>query len=365
MAGGVSSVEGRRPGRTQARAGSHVSQIAKESEHSRPPGMIDVARLAGVSSQTVSRVLRDHPHVSEETRSRVMDAVNALEYRRNNAARALSSGRSRLLGLIQLRVSSYSRAAFADGVEAEALRAGYTVTTGTAESADPAAVADAISRAIDQGVEGVIIAVQVSNAHDRLDRLTHTIPCVTVDGLLRAGPDIVTLDQVEVGRLATEHLLGLGHDTVWHVAGPGGWHDTSGRTQGWRDALVAADREVPPVLHGDWSARSGYDSGQVLGRIPTATAVFAASDDMAFGVLRALHEAGRRVPDDVSVVGVDDIPLAEYSVPPLTTVAQPFAHLGRRSVRSLLEALNEPDSGADMAPPALELIVRGSTAPRA
>lgn len=344
---------------------SEVSRSAGGAKAGGPPGMQDVAHLAGVSPQTVSRVLSDHPNVREETRRKVLAAVHTLDYRRNNAASALSSGHSRTLGLIQLRISSYSRLAFAYGVEEEAARKGYAVNSITAKSSAPGAVADAISRLIDQGVEGIIVAVQLADDHDRLERLKKTVPCVTIDGLVNPSRDVVALDQIKIGRIATQHLLDLGHETVWHIAGPTDWHDAGGRARGWRETLEAAGRDVPPILHGDWSSKSGYRNGLVLGRIPEATSVFVASDDMAFGVLRALYELGRKVPADFSVVGVDDIPLAEYSVPPLTTVSQPFRQLGQLAVDSILDTLDVKRTLVEVSGPATaiepRLVVRAST----
>ncbi|MEV6122990.1 LacI family DNA-binding transcriptional regulator [Streptomyces sp. NPDC052077] len=327
--------------------------------------MTDVARLAGVSAQTVSRTLAGHPHVRPETRARVLAAVGQLSYRRNNAARALSSGRSRTIGVVTLRTTFASRAGLALGVETAARAAGYAVSGATTASPDAAAVTEALTRLVDQGVEGVVLCVPLVRASPALERLTRAVPTVTVDGARTAATEVVAVDQAQVARLATRHLTDLGHESVWHVAGPGEWLDASARRTAWQDALRERGLTAPPVLEGDWTPESGYRNGLLLGRIPEATAVFAASDEMAFGVIRALRELGRRVPEDVSVVGVDDIALAAYCAPGLTTVAQPFTAVGALAVARLLRRVGGAAEAAGAARPEPVLVVRASTAPAA
>jgi DNA-binding LacI/PurR family transcriptional regulator len=329
----------------------------------RVPAMADVARLAGVSAQTVSRTLSGNPSVQPETRARVLAAVEQLGYRRNNAARALSSGRSRAIGVISLRTGFYSRSAVAVGIETTAADAGYIVNSVTTPSLDAAEIEAAMSRLADQGVEGIVLAVPLISTSRAIDELTRAVPTITIDGSRTASTQVVAVDQREVGRIATRHLLELGHETVWHVAGPPQWLDASSRAQGWRDALADAGREAPPEITGDWSPESGHRAGQLLARIPEVTAVFVASDEMAFGVARAFAEHGRAIPDDVSIVGVDDIPLAEFCSPALTTVAQPFGDVGRVAVEHLLHAIAHPDAVPPAESIAPRLIVRASTAP--
>ncbi len=325
--------------------------------------MADVARVAGVSAQTVSRVLSGHPNVHERTRVRVLAAVEQLGYRRNNAARVLSSGRSRTIGVVTMRNHSSSGGRITAGIENAALAVGYTVSVATTPSLDTSAVEAALSRLADQDVEGVVLAVPLIHTNRRIEQLTESVPTVTVDGSRTAATEVVAMDQARVAELATRHLLDLGHHSVWHVAGPAQWLEAVERREGWRLTLEAAGRPVPPVLEGDWSPASGYRNGLVLGRVPDVTAVFVASDEMAFGLLKALHETGRRVPEDISVVGVDDIDLAEYGRPPLTTVAQPFGEMGALAVTHLLRSITAPDTLPE--PPTVEprLVVRSSTAP--
>jgi DNA-binding LacI/PurR family transcriptional regulator len=325
--------------------------------------MADVARAAGVSAQTVSRTLAGHPNVREHTRAKVLAAVEQLGYRKNDAARVLSSGRSRSLGVVTLQTGFYSRTALTVGIERAAHAAGYTVSTATTASLDTAAIEAALLRLAEQHVEGVVLAVPLIHVSPRIERLTDAVPTIAIDGSRTAATEVVAVDQSRVAELATRHLLELGHETVWHVGGPREWLDARSRSRGWRQTLEQAGRTVPPELAGDWSPASGYRNGLVLGKIPDVTAVFVASDEMAFGVVRALHELERRVPAEVSVVGVDDIPLAEYCSPSLTTVAQPFAQMGALAVGHLLRHVDDPAAPPEPAAVEPELRVRASTGP--
>ncbi|GAA1737507.1 LacI family DNA-binding transcriptional regulator [Isoptericola hypogeus] len=323
--------------------------------------MSEVARVAGVSAQTVSRVLSDHPNVNAATRAKVRAAVERTGYRRNRLARALVTGRSRIVGVVTHETDAYSTSAILLGVQTAARAAGYFVSTATTSSLSAAPIAQAVGRLMDQGVDGLVIAVPVREDAS-LGDVTRDLPTVVVDGMRASATEVVAIDQVEAGRVATEHLLALGHQTVWHVAGPESWNDAIGRTSGWRAALEDAGREVPPVLYGDWTPGSGYRNGALVGRMPEVTALFVASDEMAFGAIRALVELGRRVPDDVSVVGMDDIALAAYASPPLTTVRQPFHDMGRRAVEHVLALVADPETVHEPEVVHPQLVVRGSTA---
>lgn len=335
--------------------------MARKTAGTRPPGMLDVARVAGVSAQTVSRVLGGHPNVTDRTRVKVEAAVDQLGYRKNNAARMLSSGRTHALGVVLLQTHFYSRTAITVGIEEAATAAGYTVSAATTSSLDTEEIEAALSRLADQRVEGVILALPLLRTSRAIEDFAAETPTIAIDGSRARKSEVVAIDQGHIARLATEHLLELGHKTVWHVSGPKEWQDAASRADGWRSTLLQAGVTPPPILEGDWSPASGYRNGLILGRIDEATAVFVASDEMAFGVIRALHELGKSVPDDVSVVGVDNIELAEYCSPSLTTVAQPFAKIGQHAVNHLLQAIaspgTEPESG-DIRP---VLMIRAST----
>ncbi|WP_045745290.1 LacI family DNA-binding transcriptional regulator [Actinoplanes rectilineatus] len=326
----------------------------------RQPSMADVARAAGVSAQTVSRTLRDSPNVNPETRQRVLAAVEQLGYRFNSAAKMLSSGRSHTIGLVLLQSGGYySRSAVTAGVEAAAGEAGYAVSIATIAGLDTGLMERSLGKLADQGVDGIVIAVPLISVTQKMEDITRDIPTVTVDGSRTAGARVLGIDQREAGRVATQHLLDLGHRQVWHVAGPDEWIEARQRRQGWQECLAVAGVEAPPVLEGDWSPDSGFRQGQILAMIPEVTAIFAASDEMAFGVIRALRERGRTVPDDVSIVSVDDIALAAYCAPPLTTVRQDFYASGAAAVSLLLQA-PDPVDDAVIEPPLLS--VRSSTA---
>ncbi|MFE7979045.1 LacI family DNA-binding transcriptional regulator [Streptomyces shenzhenensis] len=332
----------------------------EDTARQRQPSMADVARIAGVSAQTVSRALRGSPNVNPETRRRVLAAVEQAGYRFNSAARALSSGRSHTIGLVLLASGGYySRSAVTAGVESAAGAAGYAVSIATISALDVGLMESALARLADQGVDGLVIAVPLISVTKKMEDITGDIPTVTLDGSRTAGARVLGIDQMEAGRIATQHLLDLGHRQVWHVSGPDEWIEARQRRQGWRECLEAAGIEAPPPLEGDWSPGSGYRQGQIIAMIPEVTAVFVASDEMAFGVIRALRERGRSVPEDVSIVSVDDIALAAFCAPPLTAVRQDFFAYGAAAVTLLLQG----DTVGEEPVSTPTLSVRSSTAP--
>jgi len=324
--------------------------------------MADVAQLAGVSHQTVSRVLHDSPHVSPDTRERVLSAMRQLDYRPNTVAQALVTGRSRTLGVVSFDTTLYGPASTLLGIEQAAHDAGYGVSISSVRSLNRPSVIAAVHRLRDQGVDGVVVIAPLRAGVEALRNLRPDFPLVAVE----AGPDasipVVTVDQVAGAAAATRHLLDLGHRTVWHVAGPADWKEAEERVEGWRKALRAAGVPFPPMLRGDWTARSGYVLGRALLEVREMTAVFVANDQMALGLLRRLHEAGRDVPRDLSIVGFDDIPEAAYFTPPLTTVRQDFPELGRRCLHVLLARIEGEPRSIERVVVAPELVVRASTA---
>jgi DNA-binding LacI/PurR family transcriptional regulator len=328
----------------------------------RGPAMTDVALLAGVSHQTVSRVINQHGNVAATTRLRVLAAIDELGYRRNNAAVALVTGRSQTLGIVTLNSTLYGPASTLYGIEQAALASRYFITVASLPSTDRPGVRQAIGRLVDQGVDGIVVIAPLVSLAEALADLPTDLPVVAVEGDAAADIDVVTVDQHAGARSATEHLLGLGHSTVWHVAGPTDWLEAQQRVAGWRAALEQAGSEAPPLLRGDWSARSGFEAGQMLARMPEVTAVFVGNDSMAVGVLRAFRESGRDVPGDVSVVGFDDIPEAAYLSPSLTTVRQDFGEVGRRSLALLLDQIESGTRPATRHVVETTLLVRDSTA---
>ena len=331
------------------------------SNTQRPPSIADVASLAGVSHQTVSRVLNNHPSVRQLTRARVLAAIDQLGYRPNTAARALASGRSKTLGVVALDTTLYGPASTLYGLQQAAQHEGYFVSVMTVHSLDRQSVGEAVRRLTSQAVEGLAVIAPFTSANDALAYLPTGTPVVAVEGDPDGDVAVVTVDQAAGARMATQHLLAAGCDTVFHVAGPAEWQEAGGRTAGWRATLEEAGADVTPPLYGDWSARSGYNAGQVLAQVPDARAIFVANDQMALGVLRALYERGRRVPEDVSVVGFDDTPESAYFIPPLTTVRQDFQTVGRAAVKLLLDQLATGARSRDRVLINPELICRKSS----
>ena len=323
--------------------------------------MADVARLAGVSQQTVSRVVNGSVDVRAQTRERVFAAMRMLDYRPNSAARTLATGRSRTLGVVRVDTALFGPASTLSGIERAAHAAGYHVSVASQRWLDLDSTVHAVEQLRSQGVDGILVIGSRREASAELRRLRALLPVVTVEGWPDDGIPGVAADHAAGARLATAHLLELGHHTVWHLAGPEDSTDAQQRLRGWRAALTGAGAVAPPPLQGDWSAQAGYElAGELLGR-REISAVFSANDQMALGLLRRLREAAHDVPGDISVVGFDDLPEAAYLTPPLTTVRWDFAELGRRSVRLLLDEIErrQPATGHDMVAPAL--VVRDST----
>ncbi|GAB3267062.1 LacI family DNA-binding transcriptional regulator [Nocardioides dilutus] len=329
----------------------------------RPPTMADVAQVAGVSHQTVSRVLNGLPGVRPATAERVQQAIRELGYRRNLSARLLASSRSRMIGVVTYGTNQFGPQSIMLGLESAARLTGYRLASQTVEELSRAGVRAAVESLMELSVEAIVFVVpQETVVRDAVDAELG-VPAVVVEGELTRMPLTAGVDNVRGAQLATGHLLDLGHPTVVHVAGPQGWNEAVARIDGWRRELIARQRPVPPLSWvGDWSARSGFEAGVSLARDPDVTAVFVANDQMALGLVAALRAGGRRVPGDVSVVGFDDLPEAAYFAPPLTTVRQDFAELGRRALALVERVLDgEEEAVAELVAP--ELVVRESTAP--
>jgi DNA-binding LacI/PurR family transcriptional regulator len=333
-----------------------------ERRPGRGVSMADVARLAKVSSQTVSRVSTGHPGVVEATRRQVLAAMQELGYRPNSAARALKRGEFRTLGVILFTLSTTGNSRTVEAIATHAAAEGYAITLIPVAVPTQDGVLGAFTRLGELAVDGVIVIMEVHLLDAANLVLPPGVQVVVVDSDAGDRYPVVDTDQADGARQAVRHLLELGHRTVWHVTGPAESFASERRSTAWRSVLAEAGRPIPPVERGDWSAESGYQAGRRLAAQADCTAVFAANDQMALGVLRALHERGRRVPADVSVVGFDDIADASSYLPPLTTVHQDFAEVGRRCVDALLRQIrNEPvDPGTVLVP--TTLIRRASTA---
>lgn len=336
------------------------------SPRSRParqwPSMADVATMAGVSSQTVSRVANNRENVDSATREKVLSAMQALGYRPNTAARALVTGRFGALGVVSFDVSAHGNARTLGAIADAAREADFSVNFMGVRAQTEAAVRHAFQHLMLQSVDGIVL-VESQMLDTPSLRLPPSMPVVVADGDTGHEYPHVDFDQAHGSRSVVSHLLGLGHRTVWHLAGPPDSFAARRRAEAWRRTLTDAGAVVPPAVYGDWSASSGYRAGLDIARRPEVTAVFAANDQMALGLMRALHEAGRSVPGDISVAGFDDIAEAAYLHPPLTTVHQDFEVVGKHCVALLLDRIEGRADGPRRRAVEPVLVVRSSTAP--
>jgi DNA-binding LacI/PurR family transcriptional regulator len=329
----------------------------------RSPKMIDVARLANVSHQTVSRVLNGSPAVGPELTHRVKEAIQLLGYRRNPAARSLASRRSMNLGVISFGISLYGPSLTLFGIAEAARQVGYTTSLVTLSDVKQEVVRSAFQHLEEVLIDGVIVVAPVRGVTDTIRALVEDLPLVTFEPGVLDHPTSAGIDEVLGARLATRYLLGLGHETVWHAAGPSGWLGTEARIRGWQKELAANRRVTHEVFTAEnWSAAAGYEVGRKIADHRGITAVFVANDQMSLGVMYALHEAGLRVPEDISIVGFDDIPEAAFFRPALTTVRLDFDAVGRACVEILMNLMRgEPPNTATRPVP--ELVIRSSAAP--
>ncbi|WP_229866033.1 LacI family DNA-binding transcriptional regulator [Streptomyces spinoverrucosus] len=335
--------------------------------HTRRPASIrDVATAAGVSYQTVSRVINGHPSVKPSTRERVLAAIEELGFRRNATALALASGRTRAVTVLTANTTHHGYASILQGIEEEARAASYTMAIGVLESAEEAAVAAAVQRAADAGGGLIVIAYDPAGVR-ALEAVPAELPVVGVveTPAGRPGDDRpwVWTDDREAAYQATRHLLGLGHETVHYVAIPSSTRRTSARTTGWRQALREAGAPEPRPVQGSWGPAGGYAAGLRLAEDKSVTAILCGNDDLALGVLRALHETGRSVPGEISVAGFDDAPHSAYLTPSLTTVRLDFTGLGRSAFALLHGVLEESARIAPHPVSVPELVVRESSGP--
>lgn len=336
----------------------------------RPASILDVAAAAGVSYQTVSRVINGHPSVRPATRELVLAAIEELGFRPNRAARVLRGANARSVTVLTPNTSLYGYQAALQGIEEAARAAGFSVGVRVVDSEQPTEVAAAVTRAIEPGGSLIVIAYDRAGTL-ALDAVPPEVPMAAMveTPAVVPTPDKhwVWLDDRRAAAEATRYLLSLGHRTVHYLAIPSSTH-TSQRQAGWRQALEESGAPVPAPVPCGWTPRSGYQTGQRLAADPAVTAVLCGNDDIALGVMRAVHAAGLSIPGDVSVVGFDDTPVAEFLTPPLTTVRLDFADLGRACfalLRSLLEpTAMSPATGALHAQrPQPELVIRESAGP--
>ncbi|HEV7184997.1 MAG: LacI family DNA-binding transcriptional regulator [Actinomycetales bacterium] len=335
---------------------------ASESTKDRALSIRDIARLAGVSRQTVSRVLNGERYIKPTTEALVRKVIDEHGWRPNSAARALATSRFKMIGLLVSARSQYGPFSAAAAVDEAARASGYAIITATLAREDDASIADALDALVAHGVDGVIVIAPQQRAHEALQRVAIRVPFISLQW--RDGPEdpAVAFDQTEGARLATRHLIELGHTRILHVAGPQDWNEAEERMRGFLAEMSAYDIPTTAPVLGDWTVDLGYELGLKLLHYREFTAVFASNDQMALGVIHAAVDLGLSVPGDLSVVGFDDIPEAKHFSPPLTTVRQDFAQLGATAIATLIAEIENADPPqVEFAVP--ELIVRRSTAP--
>lgn len=333
--------------------------MAEANGSGRAPNMVDVAREAGVAHITVSRVLNGHESVRPETRRRVEQAIAKLGYRRNDFARALKSGHTKALGVVIAGSSLHALPNVLLGIENAASSSGHWVALASWHPGSIPSLEDTVSRLLGQGTEGLVIIADRPGVIDSLEKLAPQVPtCVVMSGGVE-NPSLasVEFDQVHGSRSATDYLLSLGHRAVAHLSGRRGTFDADARVRGWRDRMSEAGVTDPLLFEGDFTARAGHELGvQLLSAHARPTALFVGNDLMAMGLLAAFADRGLSVPDDVSVVGFDDMAGAEYVGQGLTTIRQDFEALGRRSIEVVAGILNGEAPQHHLLP--TELVVR-------
>ncbi len=325
------------------------------------PSIYDVARHAGVSHMTVSRVLNDQPHIRETTRRHVLRAMDELNYTPSSIARALATGRPRRIGVLVDGPIENGPNRTLRALENAAREVGYAVSAFSSDDGGLSPAGSRVMELVTEGVDAVCVIAPRESSLDQLRQQTTGLPTIVIKAESDAAWHTVGVDQREGARLAVRHLIELGHRNIAHLAGPMDWFDARERAQGWREALAEAGLVEGLCLIEDWGSEYGFDVGRShdLGEV---TAVFAANDQIALGLIHGLHDRGIRVPHDISVVGFDDLSDARHFLPPLTTIRQDFAALGALALRRIVAAIEgEAVAGHDVIHPTL--VVRGSTGP--
>lgn len=325
------------------------------------PNIYDVAKHAGVSHMTVSRVLNNHPSIRESTRKRVLHAIVEMNYTPSSIARALATRRAMRIGVIVDSPVQYGPNSTLRAIERAARTAGYAITSYSIDDDEQDSSFEAgVTELITQGVDALCVIAPRASMLDVLRQQGSGLPTLAVKAGPEPGMRAVGVDQHAGAVLAVSHLVELGHRSIAHLSGPLDWFDARGRVQGWQAALEGAGLPVAPPVLGDWTSACGYAFGRDHD-FGDATAVFVANDQMSLGLVHGLAERGVRVPHDLSVVGFDDLPDAAHFLPPLTTVRQDFAALGARVLERLLLAGDDEAPQHDLIEPVL--VVRASTCP--
>lgn len=334
--------------------------VARAAKPIKAATIYDVAKAAGVSHQTVSRFLKGFEGIRPQTREKVVRALDELQYRPNLTARSLKSGQSHRIGALTHEISEVGPARIVEGASAAAREAGYVLDIVSLDTRNPSAIKKSLALITQHDLAGVLALGMTDEMTKAFEATSFRVPYYVAaesDGL--SDDPRAALSRFGLPALV-RHLAGYGHRRLVHIAGPAEWSASRNRIRAYESAVEAEGMQSVGILHGDWSARSGYRAIADLVELPDATAFIAANDQMALGAMLALKELGLRIPDDVSVVGVDDIPEAAYFDPPLTTVWNDFDSQGRAAMHHLQARIEHAEVRAvSVAPPLL--IVRRSS----
>lgn len=325
----------------------------------------DVAKQAGVSYQTVSRVVNNHPNVSPDTRERVQLVIAELGYRPNKVAKSLVAKQTNTLGILTFGMNLFGPAQMMLNIERAAKELGYDLILSNVHELTAEQMQKSIDSLSQRQVDGILVLSPISGiSYSMMVTLCHDIPIVLIDPELGLEVPSVVVDQKYGSHLITDYLINLGHRRMVEISGPLNWFGAKARHEQWKQTLISAGLQPGLSIEGDWTSSSGYHAvHQLLARSPGFTAIVAGNDQMALGAIYALHEYGYRVPEDISVVGFDDIPEAAFFRPPLTTVWQDFNQLGNTGVQCLLERIKNPDTPPYQHVIYPRLVVRQSAAP--
>lgn len=331
-----------------------------------------VAKEAGVSTQTVSRVINNRPYVAPETRQRVLQVIDKLGYRPSNIARSLIQGRSCTLGVVGYGLEYFGPSRTLSGIEQQANGLGYSLLLSLIRQPEKNDVEQVLRDMLSRYVDGIVWAVpEIGNNRDwtqqEIPQLS--VPVVFLSMQPHSNLSVVAVNNRSGGRMATKHLLAQGYQNIGLITGPLTWWEARQRQLGWQDALEEAGITIENnlVVEGDWTAESGERGlHQLLEQHPDIDAVFVCNDQMALGAMQAARQMGVRIPEDLAVVGFDDIPESAYFYPPLSTVRQDMVELGRRAVRELGCMIEANQQGEVVVEPKAillqpQLIIRGSS----
>lgn len=327
------------------------------------PSIYDVAKQAGVSHMTVSRVLNGHPNIRESTRERVLTAIRDMNYTRSSIARALATRRAMRIGVLVDSPVQFGPNSTVRALESAAREAGYAISSFSISDEEELQIDAGVVELVTQGVDALCVIAPRASSLDLLRQQSTGLPILVVKSEPESEMHTVAVDQREGTRLAMNHLIELGHRSIMHVAGPLDWFDARVREEAWRETLAAVGLPIAEPMVGDWTSDYGYTVGRTHD-FDGVTAVFAANDQMALGLVHGLTERGIRVPEDISVVGFDDLPDAKHFLPPLTTVRQDFTALGALALQLIIAGIEGEEAVVhDTIEP--RLVVRSSTgAPR-